>query len=88
MEKVKVFFGERTALRLALAVCLVIFAILAIRRFAGSSNSVIEHIGVHVSGRMSSPEVQFSSERGYSTVTVFARFRGWSTLRPRRRAVW
>jgi cephalosporin-C deacetylase-like acetyl esterase len=24
---------------------------------------------------------------GYSTVTVFARLRGWSTLRPRRRAI-
>jgi hypothetical protein len=23
----------------------------------------------------------------YSTVTVFARFRGWSTFRPRRRAI-
>ncbi|MFT5232810.1 MAG: hypothetical protein ACI9UQ_000832 [Candidatus Krumholzibacteriia bacterium] len=35
-------------------------------RFAGSSNSVIEHIGVHVSGLMSNPTVRFSSERGYS----------------------
>ena len=26
-------------------------------------------------------------ERRYSTVTVFARFRGWSTFRPRRRAM-
>ena len=25
--------------------------------------------------------------RGYSTVTVFARLRGWSTFRPRRRAI-
>ncbi|MCB1183698.1 translocation/assembly module TamB domain-containing protein [bacterium] len=39
-------------------------------RFAGSSNSVIEHIGVHVAGRMSNPEVQFSSERGYSTEAI------------------
>ncbi|MDX6483489.1 MAG: hypothetical protein QOE95_1260, partial [Gaiellaceae bacterium] len=27
------------------------------------------------------------SRRLYSTVTVLARFRGWSTLRPRRRAI-
>ena len=39
-------------------------------RFSGSSNSVIEHIDVHVSGRMSSPEVQFSSERGYSAEAI------------------
>ncbi len=39
-------------------------------RLPGSSNSVIEHIGVHVSGVMSSPEVQFSSERGYSTEAI------------------
>ena len=39
-------------------------------RFAGSSNSVIEHIGVHVTGLMSAPEVQFSSERGYSTEAI------------------
>ncbi len=26
-------------------------------------------------------------KRRYSTVTVFARLRGWSTLRPRRRAI-
>ncbi|MDX2472716.1 MAG: translocation/assembly module TamB domain-containing protein [Candidatus Krumholzibacteria bacterium] len=39
-------------------------------RFAGSSNSVIEHIGVHVTGLMSTPEVQFSSERGYSTEAI------------------
>ena len=38
MEKVKVLFGERTALRIALAVCLLILAILAFRRFAGSPN--------------------------------------------------
>ena len=28
-----------------------------------------------------------AARRGYSTVTVFARFRGWSTFRPRRRAM-
>jgi hypothetical protein len=28
------------------------------------------------------------SHAGYSTVTVFARFRGWSTFRPRARAMW
>ncbi len=39
-------------------------------RFPGSSNSIIEHIGVHVTGVMSSPEVQFSSERGYSTEAI------------------
>jgi hypothetical protein len=39
-------------------------------RFAGSSNSIIEHIGVHVGGLMSSPEVRFSSERGYSTEAI------------------
>ncbi len=39
-------------------------------RFAGSSNSVIEHIDVHVSGLMSKPEVRFSSERGYSTEAI------------------
>ena len=26
--------------------------------------------------------------RAYSTVTVFARFRGWSTSHPRRTATW
>jgi len=39
-------------------------------RLTGSSNSVIEHIGVHVGGLMSTPEVQFSSERGYSTEAI------------------
>ena len=31
-----------------------------------SSNSIIEHIGVHVGGSLFSPQVTFSSERGYS----------------------
>jgi len=39
-------------------------------RFPGSSNSVIEHIDVYVSGLMSHPVVQFSSERGYSTEAI------------------
>jgi hypothetical protein len=30
---------------------------------------------------------EFSAGESYSTVTVFARFRGWSMLRPRRRAI-
>jgi len=39
-------------------------------RFPGSSNSVIEHIDAHVSGLMSRPVVQFSSERGYSEEAI------------------
>ena len=36
----------------------------------------------------SSRTTRTSSRRpGYSTVTVFARLRGWSTFRPRRRAI-
>jgi len=31
-----------------------------------SSNSIIEHIGVHVGGTINKPEITFSSERGYS----------------------
>jgi hypothetical protein len=38
MEKVKVLFGERTVLRIALAACLVVLAVLAFRRFAGPQN--------------------------------------------------
>jgi len=35
-----------------------------------SSNSIIEHIGVHVAGRLSRPEITFSSERGYSRAAI------------------
>ncbi|MCP4291985.1 MAG: hypothetical protein GY780_09140 [bacterium] len=35
-----------------------------------SSNSVIEHIGVHVTGTITKPEITFSSERGYSREAI------------------
>ncbi len=35
-----------------------------------SSNSIIEHIGVHVGGTINSPEITFSSERGYSREAI------------------
>ena len=35
-----------------------------------SSNSIIEVIGVHVTGPLSGPEIQFSSERGYSRAAI------------------
>lgn len=35
-----------------------------------SSNSIIEHIGVHVGGTINKPEVSFSSERGYSREAI------------------
>jgi len=35
-----------------------------------SSNSIIEIIGVHVTGPMSSPDIQFTSERGYSREAI------------------
>lgn len=38
MQKIKQLFGERTALRIALAICLIVLAFLAIRRFAGPKN--------------------------------------------------
>ena len=34
-----------------------------------------------------SSNAQIRDARAYSTVTVFARFRGWSTFSPRRRAI-
>ena len=38
MQRFKRFFGERTALRVALAVCLVVFAVLAVRRLTRPQN--------------------------------------------------
>lgn len=35
-----------------------------------SSNSIIEHIGVHVGGTMNQPVITFSSERGYSREAI------------------
>jgi len=35
-----------------------------------SSNSIIEHIGVHVGGTINKPEIMFSSERGYSREAI------------------
>jgi hypothetical protein len=35
-----------------------------------SSNSIIEIIGVHVSGPLSGPDIQFTSERGYSREAI------------------
>ncbi len=35
-----------------------------------SSNTIIEHIGVHVGGTINKPEVSFSSERGYSREAI------------------
>ncbi|MEN8005600.1 MAG: translocation/assembly module TamB domain-containing protein [Candidatus Krumholzibacteriota bacterium] len=35
-----------------------------------SSNSIIEVIGVHVSGPLSGPDIQFSSDRGYSREAI------------------
>jgi hypothetical protein len=35
-----------------------------------SSNSIIEVIGVHVTGPMSAPDIQFSSDRGYSREAI------------------
>jgi len=35
-----------------------------------SSNSIIEHIGVHVGGTINKPEITFSSERGYSREAI------------------
>ncbi len=35
-----------------------------------SSNSIIEHIGVHVGGTINKPEISFSSERGYSREAI------------------
>ncbi len=35
-----------------------------------SSNSIIEVIGVHVTGPLSGPDIQFSSERGYSREAI------------------
>ncbi len=35
-----------------------------------SSNSIIEHIGVHVGGTLTRPEIAFSSERGYSRAAI------------------
>ena len=35
-----------------------------------SSNSIIEHIGVHVTGTVNKPEITFSSERGYSREAI------------------
>jgi len=35
-----------------------------------SSNSIIEIIGVHVTGPLSGPEIQFTSERGYSREAI------------------
>ncbi len=35
-----------------------------------SSNSIIEVIGVHVTGPLSGPEIQFSSDRGYSREAI------------------
>lgn len=38
MQKFKNFFGERTALRIALSLCLIVFAVLAIRRLTRPEN--------------------------------------------------
>lgn len=35
-----------------------------------SSNSVVEHIGVHVGGTLNSPVITFTSERGYSREAI------------------
>jgi hypothetical protein len=35
-----------------------------------SSNSIIEHIGVHVAGTVNKPEITFTSERGYSREAI------------------
>ncbi len=35
-----------------------------------SSNSVLEHIGVHVAGTLREPEIAFTSERGYSREAI------------------
>ncbi len=35
-----------------------------------SSNTIIEHIGVHVGGTINKPEISFSSERGYSREAI------------------
>ncbi len=35
-----------------------------------SSNSVVEHIGVHVAGTLSEPVITFTSERGYSREAI------------------
>ncbi len=35
-----------------------------------SSNSIVEHIGVHVGGTITKPEIAFTSERGYSREAI------------------
>ena len=47
----------------------------------------VRHVAIRAVARSEQSDAGEAREPGYSTVTVLARLRGWSTLRPRRRAI-
>ena len=59
-----------------------------VRLVARLDEPVLHEHRLQVFGRVTGQDQHLRHRRrGYSTVTVLARFRGWSTFRPRRRAI-
>ena len=59
-----------------------------VRLVARLDEPVLHEHRLEVLGRVTGEDQHLRHRRrGYSTVTVFARLRGWSTFRPRRRAI-
>jgi len=57
-----------------------------VRLVAGLDEPILHEHRLQVFGRVTGQDQHFRHRRrGYSTVTVLARLRGWSTFRPRRR---
>lgn len=55
----------------------------------GEKTSGLNHAPINMGGNpMSTQGNQLSPVGNYSTVTDFAKLRGWSTLQPRKTATW